>query len=217
MGDLVQILPQIFFYIAIGYVYIHSYRFVRVIENEPNISSALIEYTICGFVIKSIFSLIPITINYVLDNIIIMILSIIVGYGVATLIQSSLVVKICSRLKIQQTPNLYVWHEVGDKENNVYVEVEDDKGLSYLGVLVNTETYQRFPIIRLALFEVYKNDKLIEDHTDDPTRVIMIDTSKFSVIRLYYAENSRNIKRWSYEKDIAIQEATSKSDDQSKK
>lgn len=200
MGDLVQTLPQIFFYIAIGFIYIHSYRFVHIVENESNISSALIEYIICGFVIKSAFSLIPISINYVLDNIIIMILSIIIGYGVATLVQSRFIGKLCSLLKIRQTSNLYVWHEVGDREYSVYVEVEDEKGLAYLGVLVNTETYQRFPIIRLALFEVYKDDKLIEDHTDDPTRVIMIDTSKFSVIRLYYDKNSKNIERWNFNK-----------------
>lgn len=200
MNDFINILPKVFFYIVIGYCYIHSYRFVRILDNEKNVSNALIEYILYGFIIKSIFSLIPISINYIFDNIIIVILSVGLGCCGAKFIESDLVINIRKSCKIQQTPNRYAWNEVGDKEYNVYVEVKNDEGLEYFGLLVNTETYQRFPIIRLALFEVYKDDKLIEDHTDDPTRVIMIDTSKFSVIRLYYDKNSKNIERWNFNK-----------------
>lgn len=206
MNDFIKLLPSVFFYIAIGYCYLHTYRFVRIVDKRDSLINTLMEYTLFGFIFKSIFDLIPIPLNEVVINIIAMAVVILLGYAAARTINSEKFAAICIKLRIQQTPNIYPWHEVGDKGRSVWVRFTDNDGLIYQGILINTETYQRFPVIKLSYYGVYKDGELYEDYSNDPTKVLVVDTSKYSNIRLIYQEDSIRVKDW----DVRDREKTKK-------
>ena len=196
LNEFIQLLPSVFFYIAIGYCYLHTYRFVRISDKKDSLINTLMEYILCGFIFKSAFSLFHISINEIVINLSLMMIAIAFGIIGAKIINSNMFLAICQRLKIQQTPEIYPWHEVGDKGRSVWVSFTDDGGLTYQGVLINTETYQRFPVIKLSYYAVYKDNEMCEDYSNDPTRVLIVDTSKYGNIRLKYQKNSIRVKDW---------------------
>lgn len=197
MDELLRTLPKILFYIVVGYCYIKSYRYVRILENDKSsINNSLIEYLIIGFVIRSIFSLIPYSINYIIDNVIISICALILGFCAAKTISSRWFTKACYKLNILQTPNKYMWQAIDDNEHSTFVKVTNDKGYTIQGLLVRTETFQRFPIIQVAYYTVSYDGVIIYNHQKEPEWTMLIDTSKYDSIQYQYLPNSKKIENW---------------------
>lgn len=196
MTELIELLPQVFIYLIIGYSYVNTYRFVRVVENNQPFNHSLMNYIICGYIFKMMSRYIPISISGITEYIVMILISIICGYSIAKFVNSALFTKVRMALKVYQTPNKYIWSDISDKKHGVAIAVTNAEDVTYIGALMDKETYQRQPLIRLVKYQVLVGGKLIEDYSKDPTKVILIDTSKYEAIRIMYHKDSDNIQRW---------------------
>ena len=197
MSELIQILPKILFYIIIGFCYTKTYMYVRIIESSNrSASDSIIHYLIIGFAIKSIFGLIPYTINYVVDNIIICICSIIIAYFAARFVSSNWLAKWLYKHDILQVPDKYIWESIEDDQYSTFIKATNDKGYTIQGLLVRTETFERFPIIQVAYYKLSRDGVVIYDHTKEPEWTMLLDTSKYDMIQYIYNKDSKKIETW---------------------
>lgn len=198
MTDLFSILPDIILYIILGYVYLHSYRITRIIPNSNDHEHILIESLVFGFIIKNIAAIIPISFGYFVDLITMIICSMISGYAIAKILDIQEVTDfIVNVLKIRQTRFQYMWQNISESDMAIFVDVTNpETNVRYFGQLVLYEDFERQPIIQLANYTCWENDNVIYDFSEDPTRTVLIDTSKYSDIDIVYQKSSNIINRW---------------------
>ena len=82
-----------------------------------------------------------------------------------------------------------------DKEHTVCADIRS-KTLKkhYYGEIVLIEDFEKYPRIVLSRYTIYdKDNEVIEDYDNDPTKRIFIDTSLYDDIRLTYHKDSKNI------------------------
>lgn len=67
MSDIFNLLPNIIFYIVLGYIFLRVFRIVRIIKNSDDYEHILVESLVFGFIIKNLFALIPFSFGYYID------------------------------------------------------------------------------------------------------------------------------------------------------
>lgn len=197
MKELVEVLPQIIMYIALGYSFIQTYKFVRILKQSKGIEKTLTGSLVVGFVLDSVFKLLPTTKNDYLDNVLMIICSIILGYLFGVFINSNIFEKICGRLHIRQTPNSSIWSDIEDKNCGIFVRLECyETKTVFQGLYVLREAHERYPIIQLSGYQKMVDENVEIDYTKKPNRTIVLDTSKFDEISVVYDTNSPKVKKW---------------------
>lgn len=196
MKELVDILPQIILYLVFGFVFLKTYQFTRIVKFSDDYENSLLRYLVIGFILKSVYSFIPISINSIIDNIIMIVISLCLGYGTAKFINNPISDKFRDKLGLRQTFGASIWDDLADEELDTFVTVFDDDGDKIIeGIWVLTETYERQPLIQLAAYTVSVGDKIVNDFSNEMRRTVLIDTSQYKDIRITYAKNSKKVKR----------------------
>lgn len=198
MLEIYNLLPNIVIYIVLGYIFLRVFRTVRIVKNPDNYEHILTESLVLGFIIKSIAALIPFSFGYRLDIIGLSISSAIAGFLFAKLLSSKIMLDIIDKLQIKHTKFKYMWQNIEDPEFAVFVDITNpDTKSRYFGQLVMYEEFERSPIIQICKYMSWSGETLLYDFSEDPTRTVLIDTSKYTEIDIVYQKVSNVIKRWS--------------------
>ncbi len=197
MRDLVVLLPEIILYIVLGFIFTRTYKFTRIINNITEYQHVFIVSLIVGFILWNIYSLIPISFGIYVDTIGMVVGSVIMGFISAKIINSNKLHKLFQKLKISQTVNQKIWADIEDKDNAIFVSIEDKTNHVLTdGMLVLYESFERQPLIQLSAFRQFQNGEIINDFSNNPERTILIDTSKYENVVITYNPDSEKIKRW---------------------
>ena len=151
-----------------------------------------------GFIYCEIAYRIPVSISYEVDHIGIVLSSMCIGYLAGRFVRSKVWLSILDFLKIRDTFNVYYWDDLmpNDCAMKVYVYFSEK---IYEGMLHSYESYSNDPHLVLCSFLVKDMDKnVIEDFSNDCTRVVILDTSKAEAVYVEYGEKSsecRDIER----------------------
>lgn len=196
MRDLVVLLPEIILYIVLGFIFTRTYKFTRIINNITEYQHVFIVSLIVGFILWNIYSLIPISFGIYVDTIGMVVGSVIMGFISAKIINSNKLHKLFQKLKISQTVNQKIWADIEDKDNAIFVSIEDKTNHVLTdGMLVLYESFERQPLIQLSAFRQFQNGEIINDFSNNPERTILIDTSKYENVVITYNPDSEKCKR----------------------
>ena len=197
MAELINLLPEIILYFVLGFIFIRTYRFIRVNKNPEDYKNILIEILISGFILRKLFDIFPLSFNYYVDTVGMIISSFILGLVIAKFVSSELLNNMLAKFKIRQTVNFNFWNDIEDKDSAIYVEVIDqENNIGIDGKLVLYEAFTRQPLIQLSTYRKSKENKIINDFSNQPERTILIDTSKYKDIVITYDKNSKKIESW---------------------
>lgn len=192
-----MLLPEIILYIVLGFIFTRTYKFTRIINNITEYQHVFIVSLIVGFILWNIYSLIPISFGIYVDTIGMVVGSVIMGFISAKIINSNKLHKLFQKLKISQTVNQKIWADIEDKDNAIFVSIEDKTNHVLTdGMLVLYESFERQPLIQLSAFRQFQNGEIINDFSNNPERTILIDTSKYENVVITYNPDSEKIKRW---------------------
>lgn len=198
MDELAKRLPELIIYISLGFIFVKTYKFIRIIKPAKDQQGAVFEYLTVGFVIYKIFNAIPFTLGDVIDIIGISFCTFVSSIILASFVNSKKYDTICKLLKIHQTPNDDIWRDIEDRDCGIYIKVEDLRNKTTIdGLLVLYEQHNKTPYIQLSEYRVVKSGEMIEDHSDEPHRTILLDTSKYDTVSITYDEDSDKVKSWS--------------------
>ena len=163
-----------------------TYQFVALKQKSTDVEHALTASLVVGFVYYKVANLIPFSINEHVDNLGIILSSIIVAYILGRITLSPLTLKLFDFLKIRNTVNSYLWDDLMDIEYPIEAIITFEKE-SYRGYVHLFENYNNSPKVVLALYCVYDNNgETIEDFSEDATRVIILDTSAAKHVQIIY-------------------------------
>lgn len=198
MDKLIELLPQLIIYIILGFIFLRVFRYMCTIKNSVEYEHIVWESLLVGYILKQCYDMIP-SVNYVID---------ILGMIIATLVISTLFAKVYSSkaldkflkiIGIHRTRNKYLWKDIEDSEYRTMVDaVNPDTNEAYHGVVVLYEEFKEHPQIVLSYYKYYKDWHTGEayfDFSDDPSKIVIVDTLQFSRISIEYDQNSSKIKR----------------------
>lgn len=189
--ELLEILPQIIIYVAVGFIFLKTFHFVALKQNSIDIDHVLTASLVVGFIYCQIAYLIPFSISYEIDHIGIIISSLCFGYLAGRLARSKVWLRILEFFKIYDSFNMYFWDDLmpEDCTMKVYVHMNEK---SYEGMVHTYESYSNSPHLVLASFIVKdKNNNILEDFSEDFTKVIILDASHAESIYVEYGKKSR--------------------------
>lgn len=197
MTELIKLLPEIILYLVLGFIFIRTYRFIRINKNPDDYKNILIEILISGFILRKLFAIIPLNLNKYIDTIGMIIGSFFFGIIIARFVNSKLLDNVLSVFKIRQTVNYSFWNDIEDKDAAIYIEVIDhENNIGIDGKLVLYEAFTRQPLIQLSAYRKSKDNKIINDFSNQPERTILIDTSKYKDLFITYDKNSKKTESW---------------------
>lgn len=190
MNNLVSYLPDIIIYIILGFIFIKVYRFVSIIKNPTDYKHILTESLICGFILKNIYSLIPIHINLYIDNLGMVLSTILLAYCAAKVIYSKWLTGVLEKVGIQQTPAKDFWVDVTQGEYASHITIFDrEHNLIIRGKVKMIETYNDRPLIQISNYTTTTlNNDIINNLEDNSVETIIIDTSKYPEIYLSHPQ-----------------------------
>ena len=195
--ELLEILPRIAIYVAVGFVFLKTFHFVALQQNTSDIDHILTASLVVGFIYCEVAYRIPFSVSYEIDHIGIIVSSACMGYLTGRLVLSKVWSKILDFLKIRNTVNMYYWDDLmsNDYVMKVYVNFTDK---SYEGMLHFYEGYSNNPHVVLGSFIVRDSlNNVIKDFSNDCTKVAVLDTSKADSIYIEYhpmSNKSRDIE-----------------------
>lgn len=201
LSDLLSLLPQIIVYLAAGFLFLQVFHFIASIQNPSDYQHVFMKSLIVGFVICSCLAIIPIRFKYQPLNLVLLLLICVgMAYLTGRIYGSSTFRKVLKCLHISRTVNPYIWNDIDDfsKEPQslwVYLEYRSI-GVSYYGLLITIEDFQRYPQIVLGCYTKIDSEypARSRDFSKDPTQRVLLDTDKADLIELVYNEASDNIK-----------------------
>lgn len=163
-------------------------------QNISDIEHILTASLVIGYIYCNIAYLIPISISYEIDTICIVFSSLIFGYICAMMLRSKKIIDILDFLKIRDTGNVYYWDDIMDNDYPMKVRVSFENTI-YEGMLHNYESYSNEPHIIITSYIIKDVDnKIINDFSDDNTRVIILNTSNATNVELLYYKDSKICK-----------------------
>ena len=193
--ELIDILPQIIIYIVTGYVFMKTYHFVALKQNSDDIEHILTGSLVIGYIYYKIANMIPITISDEVDNALIVLSALCLGYLFAILFrQKKIILYILDFLKIRDTGNIYLWDDLMDNKYPMKAFISYGDKI-YEGMIHNFESYSNNPHIVLASYVIKDNQgNIIEDFSEDETKVIVLNTEDSQSVCLEYDYNSDECK-----------------------
>lgn len=198
MDKLIEFLPQIIIYIVLGFVFLRIFRYMCTIKNSEGYEHIVWESLLVGFVLKHCYMLIPFSVNYVVDIIGMIITTVFLAGIMSKLYSSRKVDNVLRYIGVHRTRNKYIWKDIEDPD---YIMVADvinpDTKEAYHGVVIYYEEFERYPQIVLNHYQYWENwhDNLTMDFSNDPSKVVLVDTTRFSRITISYDSKSKKIKR----------------------
>lgn len=188
--ELLSILPEIIIYLVTGFVFIKTFHFVALKQNTTDVEHILTSSIVIGYIYCKLASFIPFSISYEVDTIIIIVSALVMGYLIAKALRCKYIIEILDFLKIRDTGNLYFWDDIMDDKYPMKLSIEYNN-VTYNGMLHNYESYSNDPHIVLCSYVAKdQNDNIIEDFSNDNTRIIMLDSAKASKINVIYYKDS---------------------------
>ena len=139
---------------------------------------------VVGYIYCNIAYLIPISISYEIDILCIIFSSIIVAYLFAIILQKNFINKLLDFFKIRNTGNTYYWDDLMDNVYPMKVSVLlCDK--TYEGMIHSYESESNSPHIILAAYLIKDlMGNIVENHSNDDTKVIILDTNSIKKWKL---------------------------------
>lgn len=177
-------------YIVVGFIFIRIFHFVALIQNSTDIKYILSSSLIIGYVYCNIAYCIPISINYYVDHVSIIMSSIIVSFYLGRFVAKKKYIILFDKIGIRDSFNIYMWDDLMDQSEPMKIIITYND-LQYEGMIHNFESYSNSPHITLASYIIKDTNGLkIKDYTDDPTKVIVLDSSTAKCVEIIYSKNS---------------------------
>lgn len=190
MEELVKYLPDIIMYIVVGFIIIRIFHFIALMQNSTDIKHILSSSLVIGYIYCNIAYCIPISINYYIDHILIILSSIVVSFYLGRFIASKKYMKLFDIIGIRNSFNTYMWDDLMDQSEPMKIIITYDT-IQYEGMVHNFESYSNSPHITLASYITRdKNNIIIKDYTDDNTKIIVLDSSTAKSVEIIYSKNS---------------------------
>ena len=187
-----DLLPDIIFYLVVGYIFIKSYCFVSGQKNEKTTQEHIYSSLVVGFVIVKIMNCIPWNISPEVDSVGIVVTSAIIGFVLGKVINSQKIIRVYDTLQIGATINKYIWNDLMDPEFAFYVRVKMKDGMVYSGYSYYIEEYNNVPTIVLAGYVIEKEEKCIVNNKEDIREIIFLNLADAqNVVIRYDAESSK--------------------------
>ena len=208
MDKLIEFLPQFIIYIVLGFIFLRFFRYMCTIKNSDKYEHIIWESLLVGFVLKQCYTIIPFSINYTVDIIGMIITTIIIAGIFAKIYSSKCLDKFLRLIGVHRTRNKYIWKDIEDPDYIINADViNPDTHEAYHGVIIYYEEFERNPQIVLNHYQYWEdwhNDEPTMDFTNDPSKIVLVDTTQFSRITISYDENSSKIKQIETEKTKSL-------------
>lgn len=190
MEELIKYLPDIIIYIVVGFIFIRIFHFIALMQNSTDINHILSSAFVIGYIYCNIAYCIPISINYYIDHVFIILSSVVVSFFLGRFVASKKYMKLFDKLGIRNSFNTYIWDDLMDQSKPMKIIITYDT-LQYEGMLHNFESYSNSPHITLASYIVRDSNGLtIKDYTDNHTNVVVLDSSTAKCVEIVYSKNS---------------------------
>lgn len=178
MGELIKVLPEIIYYLVIGFIFLQSFRLTY--RHKPS-TDIFTTSLVIGFGIVKLFNQIPKSINVVADRVLIALATLLIGYFVGRLLDSRTINWLFDKLKISKTTHSNLWDDLKDDTYISRIEASINgnvyRGLFYL------EEEAETPKIALSQYS-------INDGPINHDKVIILDTAKADYVTIEYSQNS---------------------------
>lgn len=190
-------------YIVTGYAFLKTFHFVALKQNTIDLEHLLTASLVIGFIYNNIAYIIPISTyefvekhfswlenSYLMDNIIIILSSILLGYIFARVLRTKYMIHFLDFLKIRDTGNVYLWDDLMDNINPMKAVITYDQFI-YEGIVHCYESYSNAPHIALSSYIIkdIKNN-ISEDYSNNNTKIIILDTAKANSVSIIYFQNN---------------------------
>lgn len=187
MSELMIILPEVFIYLAIGYVFNYIFMSVAFKDRERDIENKLLSSFVIGYIYCLIAGLLP----YKIHNLLLLTSSVVISYLLARAFRSEIVRNVLFRFGVNETGNNCFWDDITDWDlpqkvkvfmNGGYVE-----GVSYL-----YESGTNNPHLIIAAYKVVdENGKIIEDYSCDDSKITIVNTENCNRVEMTYYKDSK--------------------------
>ncbi len=168
------------------------------IKNSDEYEHIIWESLLVGFVLKHCYMLIPFSVNYIVDIVGMIILTIFLSAGISKIYSNRKIDEVLQKIGIHRTRNKYLWKDIEDPDYRMVVDaMNPDTQELYHGVVIYYEEFMKHPQLVLNHYKYWENfhKEPIMDYTNDPSKVVIVDTNQFSRITISYDSNSKKIKR----------------------
>lgn len=193
--NLITLIPEILWILISGYLYLKVFDFVTYEKDTKNYEYIFLKSVVCGTVLCNTVGTLTNMLISPWDNIVFISSVTLLAFCASKIFDSVFFRNIFKKIKINRTFNKNIWHDIMDKEHTVWADIRS-KTLKrhYYGEIVLIEDFEKYPRIVLSRYTIYdKDNEVIEDYDNDPTKRIFIDTSLYDDIRLTYHKDSKNI------------------------
>lgn len=156
-----------------------------------NIEHILISSFVIGYIYCNIAKLIPISLSYELDSVMLVISALLLGYLLAMAVRSKKIFfKMLDILHIHETGNAYYWDDIIDDVYPTRIRVTFDNYI-YEGMIQYYESRSNSPHIVLSSYKIMKsNNVTISDFSENNSKIIILDTSRASHVEISYMNES---------------------------
>jgi len=186
---LIELIPDLFIYLAVGYVFLKVYEFVRANETSIEYGQTIFRSIVCSYVIKTIFDLVTndlFTSNTAYTPLLLL-FAVVLGYVSALVIKSKGLEAFLLSTKTNRTVNKNIWIDIFSVDGDVRLYTNDGKYI-YEGCFETCEEDTREPLIVLKRYQKKKiedeKEMIIVDYTDDDKQMIVINTKDIGVIEM---------------------------------
>lgn len=162
-------------------------------EENKNTEHVLLSSIVIGFIISNIAKLVPVSISYEFDAIVLSITSLCFGFLCAKIYMNSKFKNILYDVfKINQTIDLYIWDTIVNSKCPTLVEVVTNDTLCIKGFPDLVEGFTDNPHITLANYRIYNcQGELIEE--SDVNTTILLDLSNVKYYKFHYRKDSERM------------------------
>lgn len=195
-------------YFACGYLFLSVYRFALFLDGEAKeeFDHILLKSMASSFVILTLYHCVASMISpaFVTKQgsayfLVLILISVLGGYGAARIIRHPRINDALYRLGIHRTVGGNIWDDVLMENMWVRVWRNDDSGRSYQGQIEFIEGFEREPILVLSRYQYLDVDgTVLVDYSDDMTFRMMLNTKNFERIEIVYPnrrQSADNIER----------------------
>ena len=188
---LLDYIPELISYFAIGFIYLSFYRFARLKKNEINLLLYLFECFSISLIIKTLYvcacKLIKVSyVNGAISYLICFIIAIVFAYIIAKIVNKEKFNSFLLHLGVHKTINDSIWKDIYKANTWMYIQLKDNP-YGYWGECQFIEEDASDPKIVLIHYRIIKTEtgEQIADHSHD-NNTILINTKDVVCIELKY-------------------------------
>ena len=202
---LIDNIPHIISYVVYGYVFLVAYYWISFKDNK-DFNNLLIKSIATSYLLTTIYDLIVLKYNIIFSNnyykvISYFLISAILGFVIGKIISHRWFNLLLHKLHIGRTTNENIWDDVIKPYTWLCIYMKD--GSSYLGQYRYGEPFKSEPIIMLSTYQkLDKDNDVVIDNSQDPTRSILLNTKDFEKIEIIYTPQKikNKFENWFREK-----------------